>query len=281
VAVYMDVTELKLAEDRANAEWLRVQKELQSAHELQLALLPRQFPLPTPERPLTFAAKWTPSGEVTGDFYDVFEVGEHRIGIVIGDATGHDVGAALFMARAFTILKTTISRDRGPGSVLMQLNNELVPGNESFMFATVFYGVFDIKTGVLTYANAGHLPPYLFGSDRNLEQLSAPGALPVGVRLDTSYVEKSVNLVPGDALFCYSDGITEAKNPSHKEFSDTNLATVLKECVQFPAEDVINHVFDKVSEFTDHAPPFDDMTCVAMRYLRDGENPNTKVQRPN
>lgn len=272
VAVYTDVTELKRAEER-------IQEELQAARELQLTMLPQQFPPPKTERPLKFAAAWEPATEVSGDFYDVFDVDEHRIGIVIGDAMGHGVGAALFMARTFTILSAMAKRGAGPGKVLSQLNNALCPGNESMIFATVFYGVFDIRTGVLTFANAGHNLPYVLRSDRSVEQLDITGGVVAGVKPDLSYVEKSVDLVPGDTLFCYTDGITEAKNASEEQFSETNLAMVLGECHQFSVEDVITHVIDKVNEFTDHAPLTDDITCVAMQYLSDVGTPNAKFPR--
>ena len=248
VAVYTDVTELKDAEER-------IQKELQAARELQLTMLPKQFPAPTPERPLKFAAVWESATEVSGDFYGVIDVDEHRIGIVVGDATGHGVGAALLMARTFTILTAMAKRIARPGMVLSQVNNALCPGNESKIFTTVFYGVFDTRTGVLTFANAGHNLPYVLRSDRSIEQLEITGGLVTGIKPDLSYAEKSVDLGPGDTLFCYTDGITEAKNASMEQFSETKLAMVLGECHQFPVEDVITHVIDKVNEFTDHAPP--------------------------
>ncbi len=272
VAVYTDITPIKRAEER-------IQEELKAAHELQLTMLPKQFPPPKPERPLKFAAVWKPATEVSGDFYDVLDIDEHRIGIDIGDAAGHGVGAALFMARTFTLLTAMAKRGARPGMVLSQLNNALCPSNESKFFATVFYGVFDIRTGVLTFANAGHNPPYLLRSGRSVEQLDITGGVVVGVKPDLSYVEKSVDLGPGDTLFCYTDGITEAKNASEDEFSETNLAMVLSECHQFPVEAVITHVIDKVNEFTDHAPLTDDITCVAMQYLSDSGTPNAEFPR--
>ncbi len=241
--------------------------------------MPKQFPPPKPERPLKYAVLWETATEVSGDFYDVIDLDEHRIGIVIGDATGHGVGAALFMARTFTILTAMAKRGARPGMVLSQVNNALCPGNESKIFATVFYGVFDIRTGVLTFANAGHPLPYVFGSDRPVEQLDITGGVAAGVKPDLSYVEKSVDLVPGDTLFCYTDGVTEAKNASEEEFSETKLAMVLGECHQFPVEDVITHVIDQVNEFTDHAPLTDDITCVAMQYLPDAGTLNAEIPR--
>ncbi len=263
--VDVDITERKRAEDRANKELMRIEEELQFARELQLAMVPRQFAPPSPERPLKITATMQPAREVGGDFYDVIELDRHRMGIVIADVSGKGAGAALFMARAFTILNTTARRGGGPGAVLSELNDALCVGNESTVFVSVFYGVFDAPTGVLTFANAGHNPPFLIRSDRSVEQLETTGGLVVGIKQNLSYLEKSVELGSGDTLFCYTDGITEAKNASMEEFSDKNLAAALGECGEMAVEHVADFVIDKVNEFTDHAPQFDDMTCVVIQ----------------
>ena len=173
------------------------------------------------------------------------------------------------MARAFAILNATAKRGGGPGAVLSQLNDVLYAGNESIMFVSIFYGVFDIPSGVLTYANAGHNPPFLLRSDRTVEELEMTGDVAVAVRAEISYREKSVDLGPGDTVFCYTDGLTEAKNASMEEFSETNLAAALGDCDHVEVEDIARHVIEKVNEFTDHAPPFDDITCVVVRWEAD------------
>ena len=106
------------------------------------------------------------------------------------------------------------------------------------MFVSIFYGVFDIPSGVLTYANAGHNPPYLLRSDRTVEELEMTGDVAVAVRADISYREKSVDLGPGDTVFCYTDGLTEAKNASMEEFSEINLAAALGDCDQVEVEGI-------------------------------------------
>ena len=264
------VIERKRAEERASAEFLRIEEELQSARELQSAMLPQQFSPPTPQRPVKCAAVMQPAREVGGDFYDVIDLDERRLGIVIADVAGKGAGAALFMARAFTILDSTARRGGGPGEVLAHLNDLLCVNNDKFIFVTVFYGIFDGSSGTLTFANAGHNPPFLIRADRSVEPLQLTGGVAVGVKPNLEYRERSIEIRPGDTAFCYTDGITEAKNSSNEEFSVTNLEKVLVDCAQVPVEDIAGRVIEEVNEFTEHAPPFDDMTCVVMRQIMDG-----------
>jgi sigma-B regulation protein RsbU (phosphoserine phosphatase) len=174
------------------------------------------------------------------------------------------------MARAFTILDAAARRGGRPGEVLSHLNDLLCVSNDKVIFVTVFYGVFDSSTTTLTFANAGHNPPILIRSDRRVETLQLTGGVAVGVKPNLEYQERSVEIGPGDTVFCYTDGFTEAKNPANQEFSVTNLEKVLADCAQLPVEDIPGRVIEGVNEFTEHAPPFDDMTCVVMRRIMDG-----------
>ena len=261
------VIERKRASDRANAEFFRIEEELLSARELQSAMLPRHFSPPTPQRPVECTAMMQPAKEVGGDFYDVIELDEKCLGIVIADVAGKGAGAALFMARAFTILDAAARRGGRPGEVLEHLNDLLCVSNDKVIFVTVFYGVFDSSTTTLTFANAGHNPPILIRSDRRVETLQPTGGVAVGVKPNLEYREDSIEIGPGDTIFCYTDGFTEAKNPANQEFSVTNLVKVLADCAQVPVEDIPGRVIEGVNEFTENASPFDDMTCVVMRHI--------------
>ncbi len=261
------VIERKRASERASAEFFRIEEELQSARELQSAMLPRHFSPPTPQRPVECTAMMQPAKEVGGDFYDVIELDEKCLGIVIADVAGKGAGAALFMARAFTILDAAARRGGRPGEVLSHLNDLLCVSNDKVIFVTVFYGVFDSSTTTLTFANAGHNPPILIRSDRRVETLQPTGGVAVGVKPNLEYRESSIEIGPGDTVFCYTDGFTEAKNPANQEFSVTNLEKVLADCAQVPVEDIPGRVIEGVNEFTENAPPFDDMTCVVMRHI--------------
>ncbi len=261
------VIERKRASDRASAEIFRIEEELQSARELQSAMLPRHFSPPTPQRPVECTAMMQPAKEVGGDFYDVIELDEKCLGIVIADVAGKGAWAALFMARAFTILDAAARSGGRPGEVLAHLNDLLCVSNDKVIFVTVFYGVFDSSTTTLTFANAGHNPPILIRSDRRVETLQPTGGVAVGVKPNLEYREDSIEIGPGDTVFCYTDGFTEAKNPANQEFSVTNLEKVLADCAQVPVEDIPGRVIEGVNEFTENAPPFDDMTCVVMRHI--------------
>jgi sigma-B regulation protein RsbU (phosphoserine phosphatase) len=119
--------------------------------------------------------------ELGGDFYDIIEIDRNRIGIIIADVSGKGVSAALFMAVSCTIMKSTALRGGGPGEVLEQVNNVLAQENESSMFVTLFYGIIDIRNNGLSYANAGHNPPYLMHSDKTVTAIECTGGVALGV----------------------------------------------------------------------------------------------------
>ena len=194
------VIERKRASDRANAEFFRIEEELQSARELQSRDAAAAFLAPTPQRPVECTAMMQPAKEVGGDFYDVIELDEKCLGIVIADVAGKGAGAALFMARAFTILDAAARRGGRPGEVLEHLNDLLCVSNDKVIFVTVFYGVFDSSTTTLTFANAGHNPPILIRSDRRVETLQPTGGVAVGVKPNLEYREDSIEIGPGDTI---------------------------------------------------------------------------------
>jgi serine phosphatase RsbU (regulator of sigma subunit) len=241
----------------------QIADELQMAQRMQLSILPKSYPeLPQ----LEMYARMRAAREVGGDFYDIFELDRDRVAIVIADVSGKGVPAALFMAVSCTMIKSVASRGGSPGEVLAQVNDRLCEGNADEIFVTVFYGVIDHRAGTLTYANGGHNPPYLTRKSRRVDALRTTGGIALGVFAGLDYEEQTIDLRPEDTLFFYTDGITEAFDPSGNMFSELRLKTVLYESQGLSVEALGSRVIGDVESFANGAPQSDDITCVVVRY---------------
>ncbi len=241
----------------------QLEDELEIARQMQLSILPTNYP----ERDdIEAFGKMLAARELGGDFYDIIEIDSHRIGIIIADVSGKGVPAALFMAVSCTIMKTTALRGGGPGEVLEKVNAVLSQENESAMFVTLFYGIIDIRNDGLTYANAGHNPPFLLSQDETVTELKGTGGVALGALEGLRYAEKSMVLQAGDTIFCYTDGVTEATDSEGNEYSEKRLKKVLYESYGLSVEALGRRVMDRVAEFAGKADQFDDITCVVLRY---------------
>lgn len=242
-----------------------LQQELQIAAQVQLSILPRT--LPTDVR-AQMHCHITPAREVGGDFYDYFEIDHEHLGFVIADVSGKGVPAALFMAIARTLLKATALFVTSPTSCMRKLNDLLAAENEQMMFVTVFYGVLHLPSGRVAYVNAGHNPPYLLRAGGQVEPVARTGGIAVAVSEGFVYREGVLDLAPGDTLFLYTDGITEAFDPDGQEYSDARLQRLLGSLAEqglAPAE-LSAAVLEDVHLFERGAPQADDITCMSLRY---------------
>jgi serine phosphatase RsbU (regulator of sigma subunit) len=167
----------------------------------------------------------SPAKEVGGDFYDFFELEDGRLGIVVGDATGHGVPAALVMASARSMLRAVAQASDSPGDVLRRVNDPLATDIPPNMFVTCFYAILEPKSGSLTYANAGHDLPYLHRNG-DVEELRARG-MPLGLMPEMSYEEKEMVLDTGEGVLFYSDGLVEAHKPEGEMFSFPRLRALI------------------------------------------------------
>ena len=184
----------------------RMDAELAIARTLQTAMLPR-----LPESPrYTGKATMVPAREMGGDFYDFFSVGDNRVGLVIADVSGKGVPAAFFMAISRTILQGSARERRTAGTCLADTNDLLCQQNPLDLFVTAFYGILDLDTGELSYANAGHNPPLLAREDGTVSHLPGTGGIAMGVMPGVAYAEGRATLSAGDTLLLYTDGISEA-----------------------------------------------------------------------
>ena len=262
------VAQKEAAADRERL--LAIQKELDVAREIQESIVPREFP-PYPEREeLSIHASMLPAKEVGGDFFDFFVIDRDRIGFAIGDVSGKGVPAALFMAVSRTLLRATASRGSAPDECMRQVNQILHQDSISSMFVTCFYGVLNTRTGEIHYSNGGHNLPYILRTDGRVEAMEPFGGLILGAFKHSAYETGEITLQPGDCIFLYTDGITEAMNPDGEQFSNERLVESLQRVNGSPVEDIVGKVIDNVKEFTAGATQSDDMTVLAVKYAGKG-----------
>ena len=241
-----------------------VESELRIARSIQASLLPRVFP-PFPERTeFELHAVNVPAKQVAGDFFDFYFISDDQLLFVIADVSGKGVPAALFMAVTRTLLKNLAMSDLGPAEILQRANDVLVEDNDEYMFVTLFLGLYDTRTGRLRFANAGHNPPYhLDRRGEILEVLKATGAV-LGVIEEQTFEERETELAPGDLLFLYTDGVTEAHSPDDEFYGEKALEELLRARSGEPCERLCDAIVETVDEFQ-AGDQYDDITLLALR----------------
>jgi serine phosphatase RsbU (regulator of sigma subunit) len=245
-----------------------LQQELDTARTIQHLLVPRIFP-PFPERTeFDLHAQMTSARAVGGDFFDFFLVDEDHIGVVIGDVSGKGIPAALYMALTRMQVKTTAIQGMSPAACFLDVNRVLVRERVNAMFATCFYGLLNLRTGELRYCSAGHNPPYIVRADRRVvEPLSEVGGIPLGLFDGMGYLDSIAHLHPGDALFLYTDGVSEAQNIAEDDFSDDRVIASLTHSPATTCRELIADMTHQVAAFTNGAPQSDDITMLTLRRL--------------
>ncbi len=244
----------------------RIESELTIARDIQMSILPKIFP-PFPQRAeFEMSAIIEPAKEVGGDFYNFFFVDDDRLYFTVGDVAGKGVPASLFMAVTQTLIKAHTTDDMFPDDVLTLVNQELCIDNDTNMFVTIFLAVLHTQTGELWYCNGGHNPPYLISANGAVQCLEGTGDLILGVIEDTVYHRKHLTLEPGDSLFLFTDGVTEAMDLQGSLFSESRLESCLQELGDASPPRLIDYVVAEVRQFTNGAPPSDDLTALAVRY---------------
>ena len=239
-----------------------LQNELEVASKMQQSILPASFP-ETPAYEIF--GNMEAAREVGGDFFDVITLEDGRMGIAIADVSGKGVPAALFMMSSRTLLKGAAIGTPQPGDVLREVNSLLSEDNDSLMFVTLFYAVYDPASGKLSYANGGHNPPLIVHPDGSSEELPTTEGVALGVMGDLDYEQGEIELAPGDTAVLYTDGVSEAMNASEEEFGMERLHRVFADASQTDARSANGAVFDAVRAFADGTPQSDDITCLTLR----------------
>ena len=245
----------------------RIEGELSVAHDIQMSILPKMLPPFPHHESFNLFATIAPAKEVGGDFYDFFQIDEAHLGLVIADASGKGVPASLFMAVTKTLIKATACVDRSPAETLGEVNDELACNNDQSMFITVFFAILDLRSGELRYANAGHNPPLLIGRDGALSYLPRTGQLVLGAMEDYRYRCDTLSLSPGDRLFLYTDGVTEAMNEVGEQYSEQGLLATLAAQPPIAIDALTDATVAAVRRFAGAAPQSDDITIMVVEYL--------------
>ena len=242
----------------------RRRDEMLAAATIQKSILPRPLRPEGALAAIDLHAEMHPAREIGGDFYDFFPLAGDRLAITVADVSGKGIPAALFMAVSRTVLRIG-ERGDDMAADMTAANRLLSSENEAAMFVTAFHGVLDLVSGALHYCNAGHNPPYVLRAEGKRETLKATG-LPFGVDEDMEYRIAEARLRPGDALFLFSDGITEAFNPQGEEFGNDRLEVALDAARGKAAAGLVADVLAATVEFASGAEQSDDITALALVY---------------
>ena len=240
-----------------------ITRELEVATQVQMSILPRDH---ASSETHEIQGMMIPAREIGGDFYNFFGLDDALIGLIIADVSGKGIPAALFTMVTQTLLKGAVRNFVSPSRCLSEVNELLAEDNETCVFVTVFYGIFDLRDGTFRYCNGGHNPPRLIRGDFRVEVLPTTGNVVLGVFPGHEYVDGEIRLAPGDSLFLYTDGITEAQNARNEEFGEKRLDERLASLNQATARDVVNGVVNAVHLFAEDTPQSDDITCIALRF---------------
>jgi serine phosphatase RsbU (regulator of sigma subunit) len=242
----------------------RMQRQLALAAQVQSSFLPKNIPHIDGWE---LAVSLLPAQLTSGDFFDMLRLPGNSLGVLIADVVDKGVGAALFMAMSCALLRTyALEHPAQPAQVFQAVNRRLLEYTAAHQFVTVFFGVLQPESGLLTYSNAGHNPPLLVNPARPgaTEQLTYSGP-PLGVVEDQEWGEKTVQLDPGDTLLLYTDGITEAESPTHDFYGLERLVQVLQARAGATADSTRQAILDSVSSFTQDAPLSDDIALIVLQ----------------
>jgi sigma-B regulation protein RsbU (phosphoserine phosphatase) len=241
-----------------------IDNELEVVADIQRSLLPREVPhVPN----IALATYYRTSRRAGGDYYDLFPLSDGRLGILIADVSGHGTPAAVLMAITHSIVHSCEATHDSPGRMLAYMNRRLTSRYtiDSGLFVTAFLGIFDPATRQIVFANAGHPRPRLKRcADGSVLDLNGDTHLPLGLVDDEVYPETTMQLVPGDQIIFYTDGITEAFNEEGEMFEIRRLDRVLDQCA-LTADGLIQTIVQELCAFTRDAPPADDQTLLVAK----------------
>lgn len=243
-----------------------IESELSVAREIQMSIVPKIFPAFPERSEFDIYAVLEPAKEVGGDLYDFFLLDGDHLCVTIGDVSGKGVPASLFMAVTKTLIKAKADISLGPEEILYQVNNDLCRDNDSGMFVTVFLGILTISTGEMAFTNGGHNTPYIIGKTGEVRALPKVPGLALGVMEDFVFKRASVNIGEGDLLAMYTDGVTEAMNPTEELLGETRLEDMLTSFGGSSAKDAVGHILEGTKGFAAGATQSDDITIMALRY---------------
>ena len=247
---------------KINEQKERIENELHIAREIQMSMIPKTFP-PFPERKdLDLAASIIPAKEVGGDLYDFF-IRDEKLFFCIGDVSGKGIPASLVMAVTRSLFRAMSAHEDSPAKIVTSMNNTMSEANERSMFVTFFCGVLDLRAGKLRYCNAGHNPPMILTDA--IRVLPVEPNLPIGIMKGVDFIEQETPFLYDDALFLYTDGLSEAENAAQEQFGEDRIEKALHGRKR--SADHLENIRQQVSQFVGEAPQSDDLTMLFIHYL--------------
>ena len=279
----IDFTDLKITIERAienlvawrkamstRDKLVSIQNELDVARRMQQDILPKFLPQISPSSDtFDLYASMVPARSVGGDFFDVYEFPDGRIGVAIADVSDKGVPAAMFMMASRTLLKACATYFDSPATVLERVNAMLSDNNDSMTFVTMLYGIYDPETKKFLYANGGHNLPIIVKPDMTIELLESTDGVALGVMEDFEYQEKTVTLEPGSMIVLYTDGVVDAEKENRELFEMDRFYEIFRDVTFTDAKQVTNTIFRTLRDFAGENPQSDDITCLVLRVPSD------------
>lgn len=241
-----------------------MERDLHIASQIQKGLLPKTFPAFPDRNDIDIYGLVVPAKEVGGDIFDFF-MRDEKLFFLIGDVSGKGVPASLFMMVVGHLFRNVGRYSNEPSIIVSGINSELANGNDQDMFCTLFCGVLDMETGMLSYCNAGHNAPILM-TEGSTDFMKPCTNLPAGAIADFSYQTESVQMQKDDALFLYTDGVTEAENKAMELFGDSHTLGIVELLKDASMKEMADGVFDAVKTFADGNEQSDDITMLCLRW---------------
>ena len=243
----------------------RIETELDLATKIQTSMLPCIFPAFPSHEDIELYAVYHSAKEVGGDFYDYFVIDKTHIGLVIADVSGKGIGAALFMTISKTVLKNQLQLGISPAEALTNANKQLCENNDAGLFVTCWAGVYDTKSDILTFVDAGHNPPVIMRKGEKAEFIKQRRGFVLAGFDGYQYRQEEIQLNRGDEMFFYTDGVTEATNMQDELYGDDRLLNCLDSCPDEPASNQLAILKQDIDRFVGQREQFDDITIMAMR----------------
>jgi sigma-B regulation protein RsbU (phosphoserine phosphatase) len=270
IALMKTVEELKRVKEaeETQSKLFDIEKELDVAKSIQNSILPHDFkPFPAVAS-FEIYGTMLPAKRVGGDFFDFFPIDETRLAFTIADVSGKGVPAALFMTMTRGLLRALGQKTKSPVQCFQQLNELILLENDSSMFVTAFYAIYNTDSGLIEYCNAGHNPPYYISAKGELKQIGRCEGIALGVAKESSFFEKKELLLhPGDTLLLYTDGVTEAMDLQGELYQESRLESFLAKTYQLPLKELLNQIVNALKTFAKDREQSDDITLLALRKL--------------
>lgn len=251
----------------------RIESELRIARDIQMGMIPKIFP-PFPEREdVDLYGSLTPAKEVGGDFYDFF-IDEGRLFFAIGDVSGKGIPASLFMAVTRSLFRSVATLYGNPKNIIESMNASMAETNESNMFVTLFVGILDLRSGEMTFCNAGHNPPIIINPDGGAKFMSVVPNIPAGLFDTFSYQQQTLRVERGTTLFLYTDGLTEAENNEKVLYGEKNLINLMQDKHGLEPIKINNIALCAVHDHVGQAEQSDDLTILTIKFNGNEEATN-------